>query len=60
MEYSCLKTLAGKHESTSRKMMRKYRDGNGSWGVPYQTKAGIKAPQLRKVYGLQKYRPLDR
>ena len=21
---------------------RKYRDGNGSWGVPYQTKAGIK------------------
>ena len=30
MEYSCLKTLAGKHESTSRKMMRKYRDGNGS------------------------------
>ena len=42
MEYSCLKTLAGKHESTSRKMMRKYRDGNGSWGVPYQTKAGIK------------------
>ena len=42
MEYSCLKTLAGKHESTSRKMMRKYRDGTGSWGVPYQTKAGIK------------------
>ena len=42
MEYSCLKTLAGKHESTSRKMMRKYHDGNGSWGVPYQTKAGIK------------------
>ena len=42
MEYSCLKTLAGKHESTSRKMMRKYRDGNGGWGVPYQTKAGIK------------------
>lgn len=42
MEYSCLKTLAGKHQSTSRKMMRKYRDGKGGWGVPYQTKAGIK------------------
>ena len=42
MEYSCLKTLAGKHESTSRKIIRKYRDGNGGWGVPYQTKAGIK------------------
>lgn len=42
MEYSCLKTLAGKHQSTSRKMIRKYRDGNGSWGVPYQTKKGIK------------------
>ena len=42
MEYSCLKTLAGKHESTSRKIIRKYRDGNGGWGVPDQTKAGIK------------------
>ena len=25
-----------------RKIIRKYRDGNGGWGVPYQTKAGIK------------------
>ena len=33
MEYSCLKTLAGKHESTSRKIIRKYRDGNGGWGL---------------------------
>ncbi len=23
-------------------MMRKYRDGKGGWGVPYQTKTGIK------------------
>ncbi len=42
MEYSCLKTLAGKHDSTSRKVICKYRDGNGGWGVPYQTKKGVK------------------
>ena len=60
MEYSCLKTLAGKHESTSRKIMRKYRDGNGGWGVPLPNESRNKAPQFRKVYGLQKYRPLDR
>lgn len=37
MEYSCLKTLAGKHESTSRKIVAKYQDGTGNWSVPYKT-----------------------
>lgn len=41
MEYSCLKTLAGKHKTTSRKIVDKY-SCNGSWSIPYQTKNGIK------------------
>jgi len=40
MEYSCLKTLAGKHGSTSKKMIEKYHIKNGSWGIPYDTKKG--------------------
>lgn len=39
MQYSCIKTLASKHNSTVRKMFRKYRINNG-WGVKYQTKKG--------------------
>ncbi len=42
MEYSCLKTLAAKHQSSIRKITRKYKDGNGKWGIPYQTKTGGK------------------
>ena len=37
MEYSCLKTLANKHKSTSRKILNKYKDGHGGWSIPYQT-----------------------
>lgn len=42
MEYSCLKTLAAKHKTTVRKIKEKYKDGNGSWGIPYTTKKGKK------------------
>lgn len=41
MEYSCLKTLAGKHETTARQILKKYKH-NGIWGIPYQTKSGEK------------------
>jgi len=37
MEYSCLKTLAGKHDTTTRKIILKFRDGKGRWSIPYQT-----------------------
>ena len=40
MEYSCLKTLAGKHDSTSRKMIDKFHIINGGWGIPYKTAKG--------------------
>ncbi len=41
MEYSCLKTIACKHDSTTRKIMKKYHLKDG-WGVPYETEKGIK------------------
>jgi len=48
MEYSCLKTLAGKHCTTSRKIIQKYRDGKGGWSVPYETKKGAKRRNFAK------------
>jgi hypothetical protein len=42
MEYSCLKTLANKHKSKVSKIMEQYKDGKGSWGIPYTTKHGDK------------------
>lgn len=42
MEYSCLKTLAGKHKTTTSKIRAMYKDGQGKWAIPYQTKDGRK------------------
>jgi len=38
MEYSCLKTLAGKHKTTTSKIRSMYKDGQGGWAIPYKTK----------------------
>lgn len=37
MEYSCLKTIAGKHKTTARKIIRQYAH-DGKWRIPYKTK----------------------
>jgi hypothetical protein len=42
MEYSCLRTLANKHKSSVPKMIAKLQDGQGKWGIPYETKKGLK------------------
>lgn len=42
MEYSCLKTMAGKHKSTISQIVSQHQDGKGKWGIPYQTKNGEK------------------
>lgn len=42
MEYSCLKTLASKHKTSLSKIIDKFNDGTGKWGVPYKTKLGNK------------------
>ena len=48
MEYSCLKTIACKHNSTTAKVYKKYHHENG-WGVPYETKKGTKYATLAKL-----------
>lgn len=48
MEYSCLKTLASKHDSTLKKMRTKYRVKDG-WGIPYSTKEGEKIARISKL-----------
>ena len=42
MKFSCYKTLAAKYKTSISKIMDKYRDGNGGWGIPYETKSGKK------------------
>ena len=48
MEYSCLKTLAGKHKSKISKIKRKYRDGQGNWSIPYETRNGVRRMSFAK------------
>ena len=48
MEYSCLKTLAGKHKCNPSKIYDKYRVGKKRWGIPYETKSGSKVHYLTK------------
>lgn len=50
MEYSCLKTLAGKHKCKTGKIRAMYKDGLGGWGIPYQTKTERKRCYFAK-YG---------
>ena len=42
MKYSCLKTLAAKHKSKISKIVEMFKDGQGGWGIPYETKGGKK------------------
>lgn len=48
MEYSCLKTLADKHKSSVRKIIRQYKDGK-TWSVPYETAKGTKRVRPVKI-----------
>lgn len=48
MEYSCLKTIANKHKTSVRKVIRKYKDGH-TWSVPYETKNGTKRVRPVKI-----------
>jgi RNA-directed DNA polymerase len=49
MEYSCLRTLAGKHKSKVSKIKEKFKDGHGKWGIPYTTKKGEKRCYFAKL-----------
>jgi len=48
MEYSCLKTLAGKHKTTSKQIRDKFPTGTGGWGIPYETAKGQKCRTFAK------------
>ena len=48
MEYSCLKTLGRKYKCKISKICDKYRAGAKRWGIPYETKAGMKRWYLTK------------
>lgn len=59
MEYSCLKTIANKHKSTTKKIMDKYRAGKDGWCVPYETKAGEKQLYFAKYTDCKKSATFD-
>ena len=48
MEYSCLKTIANRHKTSIRKIIRQYRNGK-TWSVPYETKNGTKYHRPLKI-----------
>ena len=48
MEYSCLMTLASKHKSSTAKVRNQYKDGQGKWCIPYETRTGTKRMYFAK------------
>lgn len=55
MEYSCLKTLASKHQTTMAKARADRRTGK-RWGVPYGTKMGVKTLVFLNMTDIRKSR----
>lgn len=55
MEYSCLKTLASKHQTTMAKARGDRRTGK-RWGVPYETKTGVKTLIFLNMTDIRKSR----
>lgn len=53
MEYSCLKTLAMKHKTRISHIKQKYHSGK-SWGIPYETKAGVHRMMIIKFSDMKK------
>lgn len=56
MEYSCLKTLAGKHRCSIGKIKEKFSDHKGRWCIPYETKKGTSYLYLSKYSDCKKSR----
>ena len=50
MQYSCLKTLAAKHQSSIAKVVNKFKDGKGGWAIPYEIKTGAKRCYFANYY----------
>jgi len=58
MEYSCLKTIANKHKSSVRKIIRQYKDGK-TWSIPYETQSGTKRVRPVKIADCKKGFSMD-
>lgn len=54
MEYSCLKTFAHKYKCSLPKIITKFKDGKGRWGIPYETKQGKKRSYFTKLSDCRK------
>jgi group II intron reverse transcriptase/maturase len=54
MEYSCLKTLAAKHKKSIGKIITKFKDNRGGWGIPYQNKNGKRRMYFAKFMDCKK------
>lgn len=60
MEYSCLKTIAGKHKTTARKIIKKYKtytdkkSKSKKWSIPYETKKGTQRRTFAKFMDCKK------
>lgn len=52
MEYSCLKTLARKHQMSVGQIIDKYRYGK-TWAIPYETKNGKKYMPIVRITDLK-------
>ena len=53
MEYSCLKTLAKKHQMSISQIIEKFRFGK-TWAIPYETKSGKKQMPIVRFTDLKK------
>ena len=53
MEYSCLKTLAMKHNIHRSAIYDKYRIGK-TWGISYKTKSGQQTMKIVKLSNLKR------
>ena len=49
MEYSCYATLASKYNSSINKVIGKYAQYDGGWGIKYPTKDGTKTKRIVKL-----------
>lgn len=61
MEYSCLKTLAGKHKTTARKIRKKYKlkIKSKKWAIPYETKKGTSYREFANFMECKKTKSCD-
>lgn len=59
MEYSCLKTIAGKHKTISKQILNKYHDKSKKWSIPYETKKGVQRREFANFMDCKNIKTFD-